>query len=126
MVAEQLINLLRQNANLTALIGSRIEPFAVLGFNNGIVYTFTPLADNNIVRTDRLEIHIIADSMSTLFSIDAAVRSTLLTIGDEPLTADIYKVELNGGGTMEDAATGTKHLITYYYIVSNGGIKNNG
>lgn len=121
---EQAIELLKNNAALSKLIGDRIEPFMIEGFSNGIIYTFTPLTDNSIVRTDRLEIHIVADSMVTMLAIDAVVRKTLLTTGDEPLTADIHKVTMNGGGTLEDAATGTKHLITYYYIVSNGGLKN--
>ena len=121
---EELLTILKGNAALSALIGDRIEPFMIEGFANGIVYTFTPLTDNSIVRTDRLEIHIVADTLSTALSIDAIVRKSLLTTGDEPLTTNIHKVNMNGGGTMEDATTGTKHLITYYYIVSNGGIKN--
>ena len=121
---EELLTILKGNAALSALIGDRIEPIMIEVFANGIVYTFTPLTDNSIVRTDRLEIHIVADTLSTALSIDAIVRKSLLTTGDEPLTTNIHKVNMNGGGTMEDAATGTKHLITYYYIVSNGGIKN--
>ena len=114
MVIKKLIALLRANPLLAAL---KIEPFAVEGI---------PISDNNIVRKDRLEIHIISKDYETLFSIDEAVRATLLTTGDAPLCDGIYKVDANGGGTMEDAATGTKHLITYFYVVSDGGIRNNG
>lgn len=123
MVIKKLIALLRANPLLAAL---KIEPFAVEGIQNSIIYTFTPISDNNIVRKDRLEIHIISKDYETLFSIDKAVRATLLTTGDAPLCDGIYKVDANGGGTMEDAATGTKHLITYFYVVSDGGIRNNG
>lgn len=123
MVAEQVIEILKDSEALAALVGNRIEPHSVEGFTDGIVYSFTPLTDNNIVRTDRLEIHIISNNLATCYAIDTVVRSLLLTTGDEPLTNSIHKVEINGGGSMEDAATGTKHLITYYYIVSNGGIK---
>lgn len=118
---EEVLQLLRQDSVTGAV---RIEPYFIKGFDDGIIYTFTPLTDDGIKRTDRLEIHIVSNSLETLFSIDAAVRKILLTVGDEPLTANILKVNVNGGGTMEDAATGLKHLITYYYIVSNGGLNN--
>lgn len=115
---ETIIKLLRDKINLP------IAPYNQEGYNNGIVYNFTPLTDNKIVRTERLEIHIIADTLAAAWATDEEVRQVLLTIGDEALVEGIHKVEINGGGSMEDAATGTKHLITYYYIVCNGGIRN--
>lgn len=124
MLAEQIVDLLRKSETLTALIGTRIEPFTIDGFTNGIVYSLTPLTDDNITRTDRLEIHIIADDLSTAFAIDKEVRKVLLTTGEEPLTENILKSQINGGGTLEDAATGTKHIITYYILVSKGGLIN--
>ena len=120
MIQEQMIQILRNNKNLAAI---PIEPFSAELCKNGIVYTFTPLTDNNLVRTDKLEIHIFSDSLSTAWTIDKEVRNTLLTTGDEPLAVGIHQVEINGGGTLEDTATGTIHVITYYYIVSDGGIK---
>lgn len=118
MVLNKLIGRLKANEALTAFIGSRIEPYYIEGFEDGIIYSLTPLSDNGIVRTDRLEIHIVAAQMATLHAIDNIVRNILLTIGDEPLEDDVLQVALNGGGTMEDLATNTKHLITYYTIVS--------
>ena len=91
MLAEQIVDLLRKSETLTALIGTRIEPFTIDGFTNGIVYSLTPLTDDNITRTDRLEIHIIADDLSTAFAIDKEVRKVLLTTGEEPLTENILK-----------------------------------
>lgn len=124
MLAEQIVELLRKSEALTALIGERINPFSIDGFTNGIVYSLTPLTDNNIVRTDRLEIHIIADDLETATAIDQQVRKVLLTTGEEPLTDNILKSQINGGGSLEDAATGTKHIITYYSLVSKGGLIN--
>lgn len=121
MIQEQIIQILRNNEQLAAI---PIEPFSVEAGKNSIVYTFTPLTDNNLVRTDKLEIHIIANNLLDAFAIDMEVRKTLLTTGDTPLANGIQQVEINGGGTLEDTATGTIHAITYYYIVSNGGIKN--
>lgn len=123
MVIEKLIALLRANESLAAF---KIEPFAVEGVQDSIVYTFTPITDNNNVRKDKLEIHIISKNYTTLLQADEAARKTLLTAADEPLMGGIYKVEINGGGSMEDAATQTKHLITNYYVISDGGLRNNG
>lgn len=115
---ETIIKLLRDNINLP------INPYNQEGYQNGIVYNFVPLTDNKIVRTERLEIHIIASTLAEAWAIDEEVRHILLTIGDEALIEGINKVEINGGGSLEDIATGTKHIITYYYLVCNGGIKN--
>lgn len=115
---ETIIKLLRDNIDIP------INPYNQNGKQKGIVYNFTPLTDNKIVRTERLEIHIIADTINEAWDIDEQVRHILLTIGDEALVEGIHKVEINGGGSLEDVATGTKHIITYYYIVCNGGIRN--
>lgn len=117
---EQVLQLLRANQRLNTLIQGRIEPFSIGLAANSIVYSVTPLTDNRITQTDKLEIHIIADSVANMFAIDNEVRKTILTMGDSPLTTDILQVEINGGGSMEDLTTNTKHLITYYYIVSKG------
>lgn len=123
MIADKLISLLKNDTELKTLIEG-IEPYNIEGAKEAIVYSLTPLTDDNIKRTDRLEIHIISKTVSGANAIDAVVRKLLLTAADAPLMDGVQKVQINGGGTMEDIATGTKHLITYYYVVSNGGLRN--
>ena len=72
--------------------------------HNQIVYSFSPLTDDKAVRTDRLEIHIIAQSVAELEAIDQAVRRILLTFGDSPLAGDV--------------GTDTYHRIAYYILTS--------
>lgn len=118
MILAQVLTLLRGDEQLMALVAG-IEPHHTGDpAHNQIVYSFSPLTDGKAVRMDRLEIHIIAQSIAELEAIDQAVRHILLTFGDSPLAGDVLQVELNGGGDMEDLGTGTYHRIAYYILTS--------
>lgn len=120
---ETVLGILRADAALMSLVDC-IEPNGTENVNgNSIVYSLTLLTDDRIKRTDRLEIRIIAKSVKQMFSIDAIVRKLLLTLGDEPLRTGIQKVEINGGGQMEDLNTATYHLLAYYIITSRSDSK---
>lgn len=115
---ETILGILRNDESLMSLIDC-IDPNGTENADgNSIVYSLTPLTDDRIKRTDRLEIRIIAKSVKRMFSIDTIVRKLLLTLGDEPLRTGIQKVEINGGGQMEDLNTATYHLLAYYIITS--------
>lgn len=119
MVIDEIISILRADSVLTTFIGDRLTDGSIkYTGQNAIVYNFVPMTDDKVKRTDRLEIHIIATSYSNSLQIGELVRKDLLTIGDTKLTDTILNIYLNGGGTMEDAGTDTKHQIMYFYITS--------
>ena len=47
--------------------------------------------------------------------IEEQIADTLTTLGDEE-KLDALNIEVNGGGTLEDEATGFPQLLTYYDI----------
>lgn len=118
-IIEQIVSLLQADAALQALINGKIYPFSVpLEALPAIVYTFTPSIDDGIKEQNKLEIRIITRDYQQGLAIDSAVRRILLTIGDKPLNNSILSASLNGGGTLQDTASGLIHMFTFYNLLN--------
>jgi hypothetical protein len=110
----QILSILKNDEALKQLLGasesdSRIYPFSAPLKDKCIVYTFSPVTDDKILRQDRLEVRTIAKDLETATAIESRVRALLLTLGDTAI-----QIGLNGGGTLEDMKTGTYHLISTF------------
>ena len=118
----EVLGILKADAVLTSLLGTTLDDSHIYPYrtskdraNNVIVYTFSPVSDEDAKRVDRLEIRIISSELDKAKAIDSRVRQLLKTIGD---TANgiMLNVVLNGGGSLEDTATSLYHIISYYYV----------
>ena len=56
-----------------------------------------------------------AETLEEALRIEEQIADTLTTLGDEE-KLDALNIEVNGGGTLEDEATGFPQLLTYYDI----------
>jgi len=116
MIIQQIIQLLKDDEALQALIGSNIYPFsAPMKAIPCLVYVFTPSTDDGIKEQNKLEIRVIANSYASALAIDSACRRVLLTIGDTGIS-DVLQCSINGGGTLQDA--NATHIITYYTLIN--------
>jgi hypothetical protein len=119
MILENIIAALKADSTLHGLIADKIYPLAAEQNKTPcIVYTFSPISDNKIVRIDRLEIRVISKSLITLYETDARVRQILLTMGDTPSVTGILQASINGGGQLYNAGTDETHLFTFYTTIS--------
>ena len=66
----------------------------------------------------RFQTRITARTYVEAIEVDRKMRDTLVTLGDEPKFNS--KIEVNGGGTLEDEATSYPQIITYYDITTKG------
>lgn len=119
MVLDEIISLLRNDSKLTNLFGSKkiyAKPCTDLG--ECIVYDFTSVSADKITATNRLEIHIVTNTIEKGLQAEQAVKDVLLTFGDEKLSQLIRDVYLNGGGSLYDEERKKHHKILYFYIKS--------
>lgn len=122
MIITDILNILKADSTLKTLLGATASDTKLYPYsadkdraNNCIVYIVSPVSDEDAVRIDKLEIRIISDDLIKAHAIDSRVRTLLKTIGDTR-NNNFLKIVLNGGGSLEDLATNTYHLIDYYYI----------
>lgn len=80
-----------------------------------ISYTMYRQGDNAVVETWRFQTRITAESFEETVDIEEIVADLLCSLGDEEKFGTL-NIEVNGGGTIEDEATGLPQLITYYDI----------
>lgn len=106
-----LVYLLETLRNATGL---PVRPFATNKVEPCIVYKYSTDSDNGSRTTDSLELRIIAFDMEQVLEIDKKVRKALLKKGDR--TGKITKIEMNGGGILEELNTQTIHKFDNYYI----------
>lgn len=85
---------------------------------NCITYNWLPVTSDKIKTTDKLEMHIITDTMLDSVPVEARVKELLLTLGDEPLSGEIRNAYLNGGGNLFDEERQKNHRILYFYILA--------
>ena len=119
MIIKEVISMLRHDTELSRLLGGNhiyTTPSTYLG--NSIVYSWNAVNSDKIKTTDRLEIHIIADTLKLCAELESRIKQLLLSFGDEPLTANVLEVVLNGGGYLFDEERQKHHKILYFYILS--------
>lgn len=91
-----------------------------------VCYTFYNEDDNGRVRQDRLELRIIATALDTLYDAEAAIKDTLVSVGDIGKISGIQSIEANGGGLLIDNETKTVQLHMFFTIISKSEVKING
>ena len=80
-----------------------------------ISYTMYRQGDNAVVETWRFQTRITAESLEEVIDIEETIADLLVSLGDEEKFGTL-NIQVNGGGTIEDEATGLPQLITYYDI----------
>jgi len=115
------IDILRADGQLLSLIDGNPANYHIYPLNTSytgdcILYDGMTIAEDKLTATIRLQLTIIADTTAKTLEIEQRVKHLLLTFGDEPLTSNILKVEVNGGGTMYDDARQKHHRILYLQL----------
>lgn len=118
-----IINILQNNSTIKTLLDGtaadyHIYPLETTYLGDCIVYDCVPVSDDKIQRRDRLQIVVIAATLSKAIEIEEAVKNALLTFGDNSLTNNILKVQQNGGGSLYDSARKKNHRILYFDIIT--------
>ena len=85
-----------------------------------VLYDYHTFSQSDGVQKIRLQITIIAPTSEKTLRREEIIKSTILTLGDTPLTDDILQVAANGGGTLYDDARQMQHRIIYFDILKRG------
>ena len=109
-----ILNLLSAIETLT---GIKPEAFSSSNISNlpCISYTTYRQGDNAVIESWRLQIRITAESLQEAIELEADIADALCSLGD---MADYgaLRIQVNGGGTLEDENTGLPQILTYYDI----------
>lgn len=82
-----------------------------------IIYNFTPISDDGVIRQDKLQIQIVGFDIKEIEEEDLKIRKNLLSFGDR--IDDILKIELNGGGVIDyDDETSSLSKFSFYIITN--------
>ena len=115
---KELISILKNDGQLTQLLGgSHVYATPCTYKGNCVVYNWMSVNSDKILTTDKIEIHIITDTMLQAADIETRIKQLILTFGDEQLTQTIRDVYLNGGGALFDEERQKLHKILYFYIL---------
>ena len=82
-----------------------------------ISYTAYRQGDNAVVESWRFQLRFTAETLAKAVELEEQVADLLVSLGD---LADFgaLRIEINGGGTLEDPETGLPQLLTYYDITT--------
>ena len=116
----ELIQVMLEDEELKKLVGSHIYPTHTDYLGDCVLYSFHTTLSDKITEQCRLQITIIAGTISKTAQIEERIKYLILTFGDNPLTNDILQVELNGGGTLYDNDRMKQHRILYFDILKRG------
>ena len=96
-----------------------IEPVAFSSRNindlPSVTYTAYRTRDNAVVEGWRFQTRVTAEHYAQAIAIEEAIADALVSLGDEQNLGSL-RIQINGGGTLEDDQTGLPQLITYYDI----------
>ena len=95
--------------------GLPVKPFGTNTIENCIVYKFNTVSDNGTVAQMKLELNIITKTIAEAVSIEAAIKTALVTVGDSKKLAGYNSAAVNGGGSLYNDETKTVH--TFLYII---------
>lgn len=124
MIIDDLLNALRADSELATLLEATQDNDKIYAFEAPIeevpviVYKFTPITDNKIIRTDRLELTCISDSLGLTYQLDEKIRDIFITYGDDNFNNRVLEIDINGGGSLSDIDSGTYHNTCYFIIDS--------
>ena len=107
--------------NLLSAIEARtgVKPTAFSSFNINnlpcISFTAYRQGDNAVIESWRFQVRITAESLEEAMELEEDIADELCSLGD---LADYgaLRIQINGGGTLEDENTGLPQLLTYFDI----------
>ena len=120
---KEILNILKADKKLMELIdGSaakpHIYPIETDYLGDCLVYDYHTFSADKITEAKRLEIVIIAKTLSKTLEIENELKRLILTLADKPLTTNILRVEINGGGSLYDNERLMNHRILYFDLIS--------
>lgn len=107
---------------LEAATSLSIKPFGTDAIEDCICYSSYVISDNGAVKQEKLELRLITKTITEAERIKPIIISTLVTVGDNK-KLNYLGCELNGGGTLKDAATGTIHTLLFFVITKKSEVK---
>lgn len=119
----EILNILKADKKLMALINGtaanpHIYPIETDYLGDCLVYDYHTFSADKITEAKRLEIIIIAKTLSKTLEIENELKRLILTLADKPLTTNILRVEINGGGSLYDNERLMNHRILYFDLIS--------
>ena len=120
---KEILNILKADKKLMELIGGSAEnphiyPIETDYLGDCLVYDYHTFSADKITEAKRLEIVIIAKTLSKTLEIENELKRLILTLADKPLTTNILRVEINGGGSLYDNERLMNHRILYFDLIS--------
>ena len=120
---KEILDILKADKKLMELIdGSaanpHIYPIETDYLGDCLVYDYHTFSADKITEAKRLEIVIIAKTLSKTLEIENELKRLILTLADKPLTTNILRVEINGGGSLYDNERLMNHRILYFDLIS--------
>ena len=102
---------------IEASSGIEPTPFNSSNINNlpSVSYTAYRQGDNAVVESWRFQLRITAESLEEAIELDETIANALVSLGDMP-DYGALRIEINGGGTLEDEETGLPQILSYYDI----------
>ena len=120
---KEILNILKADKKLMELINGSAEnphiyPIETDYLGDCLVYDYHTFSADKITEAKRLEIVIIAKTLSKTLEIENELKRLILTLADKPLTTNILRVEINGGGSLYDNERIMNHRILYFDLIS--------
>ena len=120
---KEILNILKADKKLMELINGsaanpHIYPIETDYLGDCLVYDYHTFSADKITEAKRLEIVIIAKTLSNTLEIENELKRLILTLADKPLTTNILRVEINGGGSLYDNERLMNHRILYFDLIS--------
>lgn len=81
-----------------------------------VVYEEYPTSSDKVREITRLTVNIIAGSKAKSIEIEDEIKTAVLTLGDNPLSTNVLKAELSGGGNLYDYDRQKHHRTLYFTI----------
>lgn len=108
--------LLADNA-LMAVVND-VVPSPSERLDNIILFETAPIDNDGCTQRVRIKLTAICDTEAQAAIIYERICAVLITPSDRPLTGDILRVGINGGGSLYDEARKKYHKITYLIITA--------
>ncbi len=102
---------------ITLTTGIEPQPFSStsIQYLPAISYTYHIVGDNAVIAKWRFEIRITAQSLQEVLEIGDTITRLLTTLGDEE-KFDALRIEVVGGGCLEDEQTRLPQQLIFYDI----------
>lgn len=114
-----IIDRLEANTVIAAAVGSHIYANYTEYLGDCIVYSYNTLNNDKCVHRLRLKMVIIAQSLATCDAVEAAIKDTIVSLGDDTIEGYTH-IAQNGGGDMFDVARNMNHRTMYFDVIKRG------